>query len=603
MKRTRSGGRPFLCTLGLLLLLAVPAAHADDRDVAVPRPKQPAVAAPPAPEICPLGMVTPGLRGYGLTVMQGTAIERFEVEVIDVIPGFLAKQSLILVRCLGDAFADHQVVQGMSGSPIYLHGKLAGALSYTWDWAKHPLAGVTPIEIMLAEGARPLEGRPSGAEPPTPLRRKDRPAAPAVDESTGLRPIGTPVTSSGYAPETRARILRALQGIGIHAVDGGAVGRPGARPWQQATKAKLEPGSALVIELVRGDFQVATIGTCTLVDGDVVYGFGHPFQTLGETLFPMSVGYVYMTVASRKVGFKMGGALEQVGAIVQDRPSGVVGHLGREAFMVPCDVSFTNTVTQRKESFHFEIAHNRHVLDKLLVASVQEAFRKAETTLGHNTKHFDMTIQVEGLDPWRVEGAMGGFDGGFQRALIHQVDKILNNQKQRAKIESFRLHVDVEHTDRRARVTNVTASADEVRPGQTIDLFITLEKRDGGEAVRETLPVRIPDDAPAGNYAIQVTSGDFVAENAAEPRDLADLPAFYESFYTATQLFAVLPTARVDVDVDGRLLRNLPVSSIPRLARSPGGQRLKLKPVVDLVKRDVPYVVAGSYTLMLRVVR
>ena len=191
MKRTRSSCRWLLVCLGLGLLLSLPTAHADDKDVVVPRPKQPdPAAAAKVPEICPLDMVTPGLKGYGLTVMHGTKIERFEVEVIDVIPGFLAKQSLILVRCLGEAFADHQVVQGMSGSPIYLHGKLAGALSYTWDWAKHPLAGVTPIETMLAEGARPLEGRPNGAEAPTPLRRKDRPAAPHVDESTGLRPIG-----------------------------------------------------------------------------------------------------------------------------------------------------------------------------------------------------------------------------------------------------------------------------------------------------------------------------------------------------------------------------------------------------------------------------
>ncbi|MDJ0976559.1 MAG: SpoIVB peptidase S55 domain-containing protein [Planctomycetota bacterium] len=604
MKRTRSGCRWLLMCLGLGLLLSLPTAHADDKDVAVPRPKQPdPAAAAKVPEICPLDMVTPGLKGYGLTVMHGTEIERFEVEVIDVIPGFLAKQSLILVRCLGEAFADHQVVQGMSGSPIYFHGKIAGALSYTWDWAKHPLAGVTPIETMLAEGARPLEGRPNGAEAPTPLRRKDRPAAPSVDESTGLRPIGTPVTCSGYGPEARADILDALRGIGMHAVDGGAVGRPGARPWQQAGSAKLEPGAAMVVELVRGDFQVATIGTCTFVDGDTVYGFGHPFQTLGETLFPMSVGYVYMTVASRKVGFKMGGALEQVGAIVQDRPSGVVGHLGRKAFMLPCDVRFTNPVTKREEHFRFEIAHNRHVLGKMLVASVQEAFRRAETTLGHNTKHFDMTLKVEGMDPWRLTGSMGGFDGGFQRALIHLVDRILNNTKQRAKLEWFKLHVDVEHTDRRARITNATAGADEVRAGEEVELFVTLEKRDGGEAIRERLRVRIPDDAPAGNYAIKVTSGDFVADNAAEPRDLADLPKFYESYYTATQLVVVLPTSRVDVDVDGRLLRGLPVSSIPRLARSPGGQKLKLKPVTKLVTKDVPYVVAGSFTLMLRVAR
>ena len=140
-------------------------------------------------------------------------------------------------------------------------------------------------------------------------------------------------------------------------------------------------------------------------------------------------------------------------------------------------------------------------------------------------------------------------------------------------------------------------------PAPANGVLKTLEKREGGEAIRERVTVRIPDDAPTGNYAVKVTAGDFVADNAPEPRDLADLPSYYESYYDAQHLFVVLPTSRVDVDIDGRLLRGLPVSSLPRLARSPGGQKLKLKPVMKFVKRKVPYVVAGSSTLMLRVVR
>jgi hypothetical protein len=475
-------------------------------------------------DIFPLSAVRPGLRGNGLTVKAGTRIERFEVEVVDVINNYLPKQDLILVRCLGEAFADHQIAQGMSGSPVYFDGKIAGALSYTWAWAKHALAGVTPIEEMLAEGQRPLEGRATGMDPPTSLKR-------ASASGSEMRPIGTPISVAGFSPAGRTRLQEGLGSMGFHVSGGVAAGAPGGAAKWVNLDAPMEPGSALVADLVRGDYSISALGTCTFVDGDKVYGFGHPFNSLGETVIPMSVGYVYTIVASREIAFKLGGSIRPVGAIVQDRPSGVVGVLGMDARMVPVSLDFTNAVTNRKESFRFEVAPNRIFFARMVMACIRESFARAETTLGSNTKKFRMTVKIKGMEPWSYEDVIAGFDGGFQRQMIGLLDRPLNHPTQRPEFESFDLDVVVEHRDRRAFIRTLTASADEVRPGQEVTLKVGLEKKDGGERIAETVTVRIPHDAPAGNYTLAVMGGDNVPADVASPSDIADYPKLYDAWF------------------------------------------------------------------------
>jgi len=540
------------------------------------------------------------MRGHGLTVRQGTKIERFEFEVVDVVRNHQVRQDLILVRCLGEEFADHQIAQGMSGSPVYLDGRCAGALAYTWAWAKHALGGVTPIEAMLAEGDRPLEGRPTGIDLPTDLRA---PREAAAHGEGDLRPIGVPLVLGGFSPSTRAWLDERLASSGLRPCSGTAAGAPGGAGDWADREARMEPGCALAVDLVRGDFSAAAIGTCTFVDGEKVYGFGHEFNLLGETEMPMSVGYVYATVASRNLSFKMGGSLRPAGTLIQDRPSGVVGLLGREARMVPIRARFRNARTGRTEDFAFEVTPNRIFFTNLVIAGLKECFARAEATLGPNTKRVSMTVRIQGMEPWSFTDAVGGFDGGFQRTLIHLLDRPLNHPTQRVVFESFELEIEVEHVDRRAYVRSVTASHDEARPGEEVDLLVDLEKKEAGARVRETLRVRIPADAPVGDYTIMVIGGDHVAGDTAAAVDLADMPREYEAQLKSTDLVALLPTARVDVDLDGRLLRNLPLSSLPRLARSPGGTGLKLRPVVERVVRPVESVVDGRASVSVRIVR
>jgi hypothetical protein len=358
---------------------------------------------------------------------------------------------------------------------------------------------------------------------------------------------------------------------------------------------KLEPGSTVMVELIRGDVTAAALGTCTWVDGEKVYGFGHPFDELGETLLPMSTGYVYTVVSSQNFSFKMGTALKQVGAIVQDRQSCIHGILGREAPIIPFDLQFENRVTKRTEDFHFEVTTNRIYLQQMVNVALQEAFVRAETTFGLNTKRYQMTVKIRGLEePWTYDDVISGFDAGIQRVLIGLVDRVMIHPNQRAELEWVKLHVDIEHMDRRAGIEAVAPSLDEAKPGEEVVLRVRLRRREGGGSAVESFPIRVPHDAPNGPFVFTVTTGDAVGADVAEPVAIADLPSLTRGFYKATEIVALLPTDRVDVDMNGRLLRGLPLSSVPRLARSPEGKGITLRPVTEKVRHDTGFVVEGG---------
>ena len=558
-------------------------------------------ASPPDERIFPLSAVRPGLRGTAHTVFSGTRVETFEVEVIDVIHNFLSKQDVILVRCLGDRIERTGIAEGMSGSPVTIDGRVVGALAFTWDWVKEPIGGITPIESMIADGRRPLEGRPSGAEPPTGLRQpRPRPLRTREGE---LREIATPLCVGGFSPEGSERVAEALGEIGLPVRLGGGVVSGAPAGWANLD-APVVPGCALTVDFVRGDLSVCAIGTCTLIDDKQVFAFGHGFQDIGETLFPLSVAYVYSVVPKHSISFKVGAPIREVGALVQDRQSGVTGILGAKAPMVPVHVTLGNQATGRVEEFDFEISTNRTVFQRMLILSLREAFSKAERTLGPNTKHFQLKVKLKGVEEtWSYGDAFIGFDAGFSRILITIVDRVLNHPTQRAEFERIDLDVRIENVDRRGSIEKVTALKDEVRPGEALELLVRMRMKEGGALFFERIPIRIPADTPAGDFRVLVTGGDNVAAEVATPIDMLDIPTLYDAFYKSTELVAILPTGRVNVDMDGKLLRNLPLSVVARLARSPGAVRVKIHPVTDKVRHEVPYVVAEGGTVVLRVVR
>jgi hypothetical protein len=423
--------------------------------------------------------------------------------------------------------------------------------------------------------------------------------------ASAFQPIRAPLSISGFTAEGRQAVIEALKPYGFgsaQAVGGGLIdGAPAA--WANLD-APLEPGCSLVVDLVRGDMSIAAIGTCTYVDGDKVVGFGHPFSSLGETLLPMSVGYVYMVMPSQNISFKLGSSLREVGALVQDRESGITGYKGKTAPMIPVDVTVRNAVTKREESFHVEIAANRTFFQRMLFLSLRDLILKAEGTMNVNSKQYKISLKLRGVDEvWSYEDAMVSFDTGLSRVLMGLVDRVLIHPTQRAEIEWVKLDVSLENQDRRVRIESMSASKEDVRPGEEIELLLRMRRQEGGEIFFERLPVKIPADARAGGFAIQVAGGDMVPAEVAVPVDIADVFKLYAAFYKSTELIAVMPTGRVNVDMGGRLIKNLPLSALPRLARSTDAVGTRLQPVTVKVRKSVPYIVTGRGAVQLNVRR
>ncbi len=581
----------------LLLLLALPTTAWADKGA-----PETATAPVVRDDVFPLASVRPGMKGYGLTVTAGTKLERFDVEVVDVIHNHMPKQDVILVRCTGKVFERHGIAQGMSGSPVFIDGRNVGALAFTWGWLNEALGGITPIEGMLAEGQRASEGNPTGAMPPTPLRRRPPPLR-LAPSNQDMKKIGTPVCVRGFGPEGRDAVAEILAPYGFdpRAVSGGLV--TGAPAGWANLDAPVVPGSTLVVDLVRGDVGIAIVGTCTYVDGERIHAFGHDFMNLGETLFPMSVGYIYTIVPSQEIAFKLGASIREIGAIVQDKVTGVVGIRGKKAPMIPVDVNVRNAVTGRAETYHVEITANRQFMQQMLIVSLREIIGKAEGTLGVNTKSYTLSVKLKGVEKaWTYSDVVTSFDTGMSRLLVGLVDRVMNHPSQRAEFESFKLDVAIENRDRRCFIESATASKDEVQPGEEVELLMRMRRRDGGEIFYERASIVVPPEIGVGNFQVMVAGGDMVPAEVPSPVDIADIPTLYEGFYKSTELVALYATGRVNLDMGGRLLRNVPLSALPRLARSTDNVGARIQPVTKKVRRDVGYVVAGQATVSLRVV-
>src|SRR5215471_17544992 len=279
----------FLLTLSALLLSAS-SAHADD--------------------ILPFSELKVGMKGEGRSVFQGNEISSFNAEVIGLMQNIAPKRNLILVRLSGERVDKSGVQEGMSGSPIYVDGRVIGAVAYSWGFAKEPIAGVTPIEEMLEVQRRAAGGRGRSRSAPvlpgaTPLAALTSPeelvhhfehymslGGLRVESMASLRPIATPLLFSGFPSPLLERLEPDLAQAGLTPVQAGSGGK--SRP----TGDTLVPGSAMAVKLVRGDVEISAVGTVTYRDKDLILGFGHPLLNLGPTSIPLSGAYVHAILPS-----------------------------------------------------------------------------------------------------------------------------------------------------------------------------------------------------------------------------------------------------------------------------------------------------------------
>jgi hypothetical protein len=454
----------------------------------------PLAAAPPeSNEILPLSQVRAGMQGYAYTVFAGDQVEKFDLVVVGVMPNFLGpKQSIILVELKGPKVEHTGVVAGMSGSPVYLEGKLAGALSLKLGvFTKEALAGVTPIEDILhppEQSAGMVQGAGQFTLPNTNVAQGGLPSGAA------LQPIETPLVFSGFQPSALQPFATQLQSFGFVAAQGGTAD---ARP----DDGKLAAGDMAGMVLVQGDASINSACTVTAVRGDNVYLCGHPFLNFGDVQMPMARSRVVTTLSSQLASTKivnMGGA---IGTITGDHLTAVTGKLGAPPAMIPLDLTFAIGSAEKK--LHFEVV-NHPKLTPLLVAlttfnGVNQNYLYGEGT----TLHLTGEIRLKGHAAVQIENTVAPTDtmapDSLPIALVVQnvFGRLFTNNFEIPAVEHITLRVESLPGRQSYTVDSAWLEKGEAAPGETLKVRVLLRPYRGAARIEETT-VRVPDQMARG---------------------------------------------------------------------------------------------------------
>ena len=485
--------------------------------------------------------VRPGMKGYGKTVFQGTKIEQFDVELIGVLKNSGPKQDMILARLSGGPLAKTGVIAGMSGSPVYIEGKLLGAVAFAFPFATEPIAGIQPIQQMLGlldqkNGSSPQRigdgsignGRAGilPAESPTtfiykqfqkleegtPLSQLLLPQSLSngslFSASTGtpsLTRISTPLFVSGATPAALQQFAQFFNEFGFTPVQGGGGGS--AAGLVPATPSKIEPGSSINVELIRGDLSWSANGTVTYVDGDKVYAFGHPNLTAGPTDVPMSAGYVLSLLPNLQNSFKLAVPLDVVGSFQQDRSTGIAGTLGSTSKMIPVNLS-VNSSLNTVNKYKFEVAADRFLTAPLLNFILFNTITSSERALGEMTLSISGQIHLKDQEPVNIGNVFSGDANGPALASIAAVSPIqylLLSGNDGVQIDNIDLQITSLDRKTNAQLERIAVNKPEVAPGETVTLTAYLRTTTGATVI-EQYPVQIPASVPAG--PLQLVAGD-----------------------------------------------------------------------------------------------
>jgi len=492
--------------------------------------------------------VRPGMKGYGKTVFQGTKIEQFDVELLGVLKNFQPKQDMILARLSGGPLAKTGVIAGMSGSPVYIDGKLLGAVAFSFPFATEPIAGIQPIRQMLdlldQKNAAPqriaqasTDGFSGGLLPSesptsfiqsqlqklmqgTPLHQLLLPqsllsgspfsTSATAPSAASMTPIQTPLFVAGATPAALQQFAPFFSTFGFTPVQGGG-GGSAQNNLAASTPSKLEPGSSVNVELIRGDMSWSANGTVTHVDGNKVYAFGHPNLTAGPTDVPMSAGYVLSLLPNIQNSFKMAVPLDVVGAFRQDRSTGIAGTIGEKSTMIPVNVtvrSSLNTVNKLK----FEIASDRFLTAPLMNFLVFNAITTNERALGEMTVYISGQIRLKNQEPVNIGNVFSSDMNGpamASLAAVSPLQYLMMAGYDGVVIDDINL--DITSMDRKtnAQLERITVNKAEVAPGETVMLTAYL-RAGSGDTVIEQYPVQIPAGLPAGPVQLLVGDGSTV---------------------------------------------------------------------------------------------
>jgi hypothetical protein len=591
-----------------LALVLVPAALA-----AAARPAASAVA------LMPVSDIRPGQHASVRTVFAGDSIETFDADIVGVLAGGRAGGDIILARATSPRVVASGIAAGMSGSPVYVDGRLVGALALGWPFSKEPIFGITPIAEMLAvldhpEGpAGDLSSGPAGvgvALRPSAYRELAWPgdtlAAAATPPAPGMLPSALPIPLSAGGLSGRAlELARPLfEGTGLLLTPGGHAA-PSAKP-----PAPIVPGSPIAVDVLRGDLNFSAIGTVTYVDGDRLLIFGHPFFQAGDVRMPLSTAHIVGILPSLYDSFKLGVPGTPIGVATQDRRTAVGGHLGGSAPLMPFTVVVRGTAPA-PQVFHFETLHDRLLMPQLLATAVMSCLLESGGSGSQQT--LDWTLSAwQGREVLRMGDRAAG-EGPYTDvagAVTGPLRFLLGNTYETWRPDSVRIEVDVRPGRGQWTLRGASLLSAGVRRGGHLRVRVELE-RWHGERKTVDLDVDVPRELPPGHYALWIGGGaefDRLASTRLparyRPTSVADGLRRLAALKSSDALYTALWAHALDVTRDGEDYPDLPASAQALLAPAQSaGERIRRGDWALLDERTHPLegVLRGEITLDLNV--
>jgi hypothetical protein len=535
-------------SLGLFsgLGLAIPIAHGDAK-----------------PRTISVDEIKDGMKGYGLTVFKGTEPERFDVEVVGVLKNFRPSQALILVKTPHPRLNVTKNVRGMSGSPIYLDGRLAGAYAYSWaSFQIEPVAGVTPIAPMLLEMNRPIPpgfwplegGAPlpaAGAKTPAPKHAMNAPrgagttawaGAPGTydvethaaevatrlsagrDPTRSLVPTATPLMLGGMSDRSMALVAKLFGPLGLEPVQAGG----GGGKDDEAAPKHFVDGGGVGVEMARGDVSFMGLGTVTHVEGTKLCGFGHPMMEAGVTALPTAIGRVHWIFASDQHSSKIGEAARSLGALIQDRQSAIVVDEAKVAPMFPLVANIVGATGVPKKNWNVDIVEERFMSSGLVASVIGSVIDASVNERRDVTWKLKSKLSVRGHGTIELEDfgiATGGMPDANDLAhakIVRAVGEVLNNPWENAHIDRIETTLSVDYSRELWRLRGIDVLDPIVDAGQLARVRVHLVPFVGPETTK-VLEIMMPEELAGREADLEIVPGYQVVPDLAAPQNLSDL--------------------------------------------------------------------------------
>ena len=590
----------------------------------------------------PVSELKPGMVATGRTVFQGDQLEEFKAHILGVLHNSIGpRRDLILARLEGGPLANTGVIAGMSGSPVYIDGRLVGAVSYSLgEFSKEPLAGITPIDEMIADATLPAGQRRAQvprAQLTLPVTQEGlreslreaftwaRPFAESPADvsvigtnavnagiATLLRPIATPINFSGFDTRTIDPLVSAFRDLGFMPVMAGAAQLGSQSSTTSApsssSSAPLRPGDPIGVALMNGDLEVGATGTVTEVDGNRVYAFGHPFYGLGPTQFPMTRAHVITVLPSLSSSMKIASTGDVIGIVQQDRATTIAGTLGPGPSMIPISLTL-NAERGTRKKFSIGIVNDQLFTPLLAYVAILNTLTSYERQNGVGTYTLKGAARVKNHSDVAFEDLFTGDQPSTYAAasVVAPLNVLLRNAFEDVQFEGLNLEIEASETPRSATLERVWIDGTKAKAGSSVDLRI-LMRTYRGEQVTQSLPVQIPANA-RGSVSIMVADARNLSQFEArelqvQPLQTTGLPQMIRVLNSArknNRLYVRLVTRDGGAVVKGEPLAALPSSvlAVMESDRNGGSFRPLQSALLGEWEITAGYAVTGSKTLTL----